>query len=73
MFGTLVIVLPTPHKGGALLALLLRHRGQEWAFDSGEALAAKDQPSMLRGIEHEVAPVISGRRITYTYSLSFYF
>ena len=73
MFGTLVIVLPTPHKGGALL---LRHRGQEWAFDSGEALAAKDQPSIgyvayFSDVEHEVAPVISGHRITYTYSLYF--
>jgi hypothetical protein len=37
MFGSLVIVFPSPHEGGALL---LRHRGQEWTFDSGEALAA---------------------------------
>ena len=74
MYGTLVIVFPTPHKGGALH---LRHRGQEWTFDSGEALAAKDQPSVgyvayFSDIEHEVAPVISGHRITYTYSLYFH-
>ena len=74
MFGTLVIILPTPHKGGALL---LRHRGQEWTFDSGEALAAKVQPSIgyvayFSDIEHEIAPVISGHRITYTYSLYFH-
>jgi hypothetical protein len=40
MFGSLVIVFPTPHEGGALL---LRHRGQEWIFDSDQALAAKCQ------------------------------
>ena len=48
MFGTLVIIFPTPHKGGALL---LRHRGQEWTFDSGEALAGQGPTfSLLRGV-----------------------
>ncbi|KAF8464795.1 hypothetical protein DFH94DRAFT_640019, partial [Russula ochroleuca] len=61
MFGSLVIVFPTPHEGGALL---LRHRGQEWIFDSGKELAAKDEPSIgyaafFSDIEHEVAPVIT--------------
>jgi hypothetical protein len=73
MFGSLVIVFPTPHEGGALL---LRHRGQEWAFDSGKELAAKDKPSIgyvafFSDIEHEVAPVISGHRVTLTYNLYF--
>ncbi len=74
MFGSLVIVFPSPHEGGALL---LRHRGQEWTFDSGEALAAaKDQPSIgyvgfFSDIEHEVTPVTSGHRITLTYNLYF--
>ena len=73
MFGSLVIVFPTPHKGGALL---LRHRDHEWTFDSGEVLAAEDQPSIgyvafFSDIEHEVAPVISGHRITMTYNLYF--
>jgi hypothetical protein len=73
MFGSLVIVLPTAHEGGALL---LRHRGHEWTFDSGQALGAEGQPSIayvafLSGIEHEVAPVTSGRRITLTYNLYF--
>ena len=73
MFGSLVIVFPTPHTGGALL---LRHRGHEWTFDSGQALAAKDQPSIgyvafFSDIEHEVAPVTSGHRITLTYNLYF--
>ncbi|KAF8493964.1 hypothetical protein F5888DRAFT_701539 [Russula emetica] len=74
MFGSLVIVFPSPHEGGALL---LRHRGQEWTFDSGETLAAaKYQPSIgyvafFSDIEHEVTPVTSGHRITLTYNLYF--
>jgi hypothetical protein len=76
MFGSLVIVFPSPHEGGALL---LRHRGQEWTFDSGEALssaAAKDEPSIgyvafFSDIEHEVTPVTSGHRITLTFNLYF--
>jgi hypothetical protein len=73
MFGSLVIVFPTPHEGGALL---LRHRGHEWTFNSSQALAAEDQPSIgyvafFSDIEHEVAPVISGHRITLTYNLYF--
>ena len=31
MFGSLVVVFPTRHEGGALQ---LRHKGQEWTFDS---------------------------------------
>ena len=73
MFGSLVITFPTPHEGGALL---LRHRGQEWTFDSSKALAAADQPSIgyvafFSDIEHEVTPVISGHRVTLTYNLYF--
>jgi hypothetical protein len=73
MFGSLVIVFPTPHEGGALL---LRHRGHEWTFDSGQELAAECKPSIgyiafFSDIEHEVAPVVSGHRITLTYNLYF--
>ena len=73
MFGSLVIVFPTPHEGGALH---LRHRGQEWIFDSGQVLAVKDKPSIgyaafFSDIEHEVAPVTSGHRVTLTYNLYF--
>jgi hypothetical protein len=73
MFGSLVIVFPTAHEGGALL---LRHRDHEWIFDSGKALAAEEKPSVsyvafFSDIEHEVAPVISGHRITLTYNLYF--
>ena len=73
MFGSLVVVFPTPHEGGALS---LRHHGQEWSFDSGQALAAVDKPTIgyvafFSDIEHEVAPVTSGHRITLTYNLYF--
>jgi hypothetical protein len=72
MFGSLVIVFPTPHDGGALF---LRHQGHEWIFDSAP-LATVDQPTIgyvafFSDIEHEVAPVTSGHRITLTYNLYF--
>ena len=73
MFGSLVVVFPTPHEGGALF---LRHHGHEWTFDSAKALAAINQPTIgyvafFSDIEHEVAPVTSGHRITLTYNLYF--
>jgi hypothetical protein len=73
MFGSLVVVLPTPHEGGALS---LRHHGHEWIFDSAQALAAVNRPTIgyvafFGDVEHEVAPVTSGHRITLTYNLYF--
>ena len=73
MFGSLVIVFPTPHEGGALL---LRHHGRQWIFDSGRELAAARQQfigyvAFFSDIEHEVAPVISGYHVTLTYNLYF--
>ena len=73
MFGSLVVVFPTPHEGGALF---LRHHGHEWIFDSSRVLAAVKQPTIgyvafFSDIEHEVAPVTSGNRTTLTYNLYF--
>jgi hypothetical protein len=73
MFGSLVVVYPTPHEGGALY---LRHHSHEWIFDSAQALAAVEQPTIgyiafFGDVEHEVAPVTSGHRITLTYNLYF--
>jgi hypothetical protein len=73
MFGSLVVVFPTPHEGGSLF---IRHHGQEWIFDSAQALAAVDQPTIgyvafFGDVEHEVAPVTSGHRISFTYNLYF--
>ncbi|KZT24045.1 hypothetical protein NEOLEDRAFT_1210256, partial [Neolentinus lepideus HHB14362 ss-1] len=42
MFGSLVVVYPTPHEGGALI---LCHRGKEWEFDSGKILASRTSPT----------------------------
>ena len=74
MFGSLVIIFPTPHEGGALV---LRHRGHEWTFDSGRELAAVRELPMIgyvaffSDVEHEVVPIISGHRVTLTYNLYF--
>jgi hypothetical protein len=73
MFGSLVVVFPTPHEGGALL---LRHGGQEWTFDSAAVLSVASPSSIaytafFSDIEHEVLPVMSGHRVTLTYNLYF--
>ena len=75
MFGSLIVVFPTFHEGGALL---LRHRDHEWIVDSGQALAgvALGRPSIgyvafLNDIEQDVAPVTSGHCVTLTYNLYF--
>jgi hypothetical protein len=76
-FGSLVIVFPTHHEGGALF---LRRRGHQWIFDPGQALAvaggALDRPSIgyvafLNGNGQDVAPVTSGHCVTLTYNLYF--
>ena len=73
MFGSLVVVFPTFHEGGALL---VRHRGHEWIFDSGQALAGAANgrlsigyAAILNDIEYGVTPVTSGHRVTLTYNL----
>jgi len=75
MFGSLVLVFPTKHEGGALV---FRHRGQsnEYVFDSGAELSAQNEPSVgyaafFSDVEHEVRPVTSGHRITLTFNLYF--
>ncbi|KAI0823255.1 hypothetical protein BC628DRAFT_601435 [Trametes gibbosa] len=75
MFGSLVIVFPTPHEGGALV--LREHKGeqsQEWTFDPATLLAEATRPSLAyvafySDVEHEVMPVKSGYRVTITYNL----
>lgn len=73
MFGSLVVVFPSKHIGGALL---LRHEGEEWSFDAAKELSQCTDPSESVGfvafysdVEHEVAVVESGYRITLTYNL----
>jgi len=56
MFGSLLIVFPTYHEGGALF---LRRHGHEWIFDPGLADGCLDRPSIgyvafLDDIEQQV-------------------
>jgi hypothetical protein len=62
MFGSLVIVFPTKHEGGALT---FRHGGGEWTFNSAEMVRTQTEPSIAyvafySDVEREVAPVTSG-------------
>ncbi|KAF9501641.1 hypothetical protein BDN71DRAFT_1584718 [Pleurotus eryngii] len=73
MFGSLVLVLPVPHKGGELV---LRQNGNEWKYDSSTLTSQDGTPTIsyvafYGDIEHEVLPVESGHRITLTYNLFF--
>jgi hypothetical protein len=73
MFGSLVVVFPTAHAGGALL---LRHDGKEEEFNSANILSPFDTPTVAYvafygDVEHEVAVVESGHRVTLTYNLYF--
>ncbi|KAL5501797.1 hypothetical protein ACEPAH_9057 [Sanghuangporus vaninii] len=69
MFGSLVIVFPTPHEGGALI---LRHKGKEWTFDSAKEIGNTKNIGYIAffsDVEHEVTLVKSGFRVTLTYNL----
>ncbi|KAH9923766.1 uncharacterized protein BXZ73DRAFT_50793 [Epithele typhae] len=70
MVGSLVLCLPTAHEGGALF---LRHGGKEWMFDANALLGGRTDAlayvAFFSDVEHEVAPVLSGHRVTVTYNL----
>ncbi|EIW85827.1 hypothetical protein CONPUDRAFT_98979, partial [Coniophora puteana RWD-64-598 SS2] len=73
MFGSLVIVFPTPHEGGDLV---LRHDGKESTIDFSDMFADGSQLSVgyiafYSDVEHEVMPVKAGHRVTLTYNLYF--
>ncbi|KAL1706486.1 hypothetical protein EV121DRAFT_201202 [Schizophyllum commune] len=73
MFGSLVVVFPTPHEGGALI---LRENGKEWTFDSAAEVLADGSPKIgyvafFSDVEHEVTRVTAGYRVTLTYNLYF--
>ncbi|KAI4524219.1 hypothetical protein K525DRAFT_281806 [Schizophyllum commune Loenen D] len=61
MFGSLVIVFPTPHEGGALV---LREGDREWTFDYAAELAQAPAPELARSQAsenaHEQAPGSAG-------------
>ncbi|KAI0697216.1 hypothetical protein C8T65DRAFT_582830 [Cerioporus squamosus] len=70
MFGSLVVVFPTPHEGGSLI---LRHEDKEWTFDAAQLLASSTKRiayvAFFSDVEHEVTRVLSGHRVTITYNL----
>ncbi|PIL33341.1 hypothetical protein GSI_04792 [Ganoderma sinense ZZ0214-1] len=72
MFGSLVIIFPTPHEGGALI---LRHEDKEVTFDAAALLAGRTSSiayiAFFGDVEHEVTPIVSGHRVTITYNLSY--
>ncbi|KAJ7166007.1 hypothetical protein C8R46DRAFT_1275520 [Mycena filopes] len=73
MFGSLVVVFPAAHVGGSLL---LRHNNKEEEFNSAEILSPFNTSivayvAFYGDVEHEVAIVESGHRVTLTYNLYF--
>ena len=67
MFGTLVVVLPSIHRGGNLL---VRHAGREVSLD----LTASEPSHLAYGAfyadcEHEVLPITEGNRLCLIYYL----
>ncbi|TCD66044.1 hypothetical protein EIP91_001900 [Steccherinum ochraceum] len=70
MFGSLVLVFPTKHEGGALI---LRDDGEEWMIDTAKAVNETTSPcigyvAFYSDVEHEVSLVKSGYRVTLTYN-----
>ncbi|KAI0737380.1 hypothetical protein C8Q80DRAFT_1340021 [Daedaleopsis nitida] len=62
---------------GSLVVLILRHDGREWTFDSATVLSETSAAptvafvAFFSDVEHEVAPVRTGHRVTITYNLYF--
>ncbi|KAF4341782.1 hypothetical protein FBEOM_4293 [Fusarium beomiforme] len=65
--GSLVVCLPTKHKGGQLA---VRHGGREIVFDWAPKSADTIQwAAFFSDCEHEVLQVTEGHRVTLTYNL----
>ncbi len=69
MFGTLVVVLPTDHKGGDLI---VEHDGKKRAFSFGnkKGLHNVQYAAFYTDCKHEVKPVTQGYRICLIYNLA---
>ncbi|MED5373859.1 MAG: 2OG-Fe(II) oxygenase [Myxococcota bacterium] len=68
MWGSLVVVLPTEHEGGALV---VRHGGRTERFELG-ALAQERRLGFVAfyaDCVHEIEPVQGGRRVSLTFAL----
>jgi hypothetical protein len=69
MFATLVIVLPSAHRGGELV---VRHLGQEVVFDlHPEDPSEVGFAAFYADCVHQLRPVIAGCRLTLVYNLRF--
>ncbi|KAJ7876936.1 hypothetical protein B0H14DRAFT_3436396 [Mycena olivaceomarginata] len=72
MIGSLVIIFPTSHTGGALT---LEHNGKTWTFDSAAELSVRAVSPGLAyvafysDVTHAVERVQTGHRVTLTYNL----
>ena len=67
MFGTLVVVLPSVHRGGELV---IRHAGREVVVDlSGAEVSEIGFAAFYADCEHEVRPITSGNRVCLVYNL----
>lgn len=69
MFATLVVCLPSPHKGGTLI---VRHDGQTKEIDfGGEGSEFRTQyAAFYADCQHEVLPVTAGYRVCLVYNLA---
>ena len=67
MFGTLVVVLPSLHRGGELV---IRHAGCEVIIDLSRSEISKLAfAAFYADCEHEVRPITEGNRICLVYNL----
>ena len=67
MFGTLVLVLPSAHRGGELL---IRHAGREATVDLSAAdVSELAFAAFYADCEHEVRPIVEGNRVCLIYNL----
>lgn len=67
MFGTLVVVLPSAHRGGELV---IRHAGREVAVGmSGGDVSEVSFAAFYADCEHDVRPITEGNRVCLVYNL----
>jgi hypothetical protein len=67
MFGTLVVTLPSLHRGGALI---VRHGEKELTVNTAEAeFPELSFTAFYADCEHEVRPVTAGNRVCLVYNL----
>lgn len=67
MFATLVVALPSPHTGGALV---VRHEGREAVLElGGEDLGVARWAAFYCDCQHELRPLREGYRVALVYNL----